>query len=254
MTPRFNGKRAVVTGAGSGIGAATARRLHAEGAAVIALDRNPIETGVLPDDARMILLTGDVTASDTAANIVDGARLAADERIDFLINNAGIGGARSIDETSDEDWQRFMDTNVTAAFRLTRDLLPRIAAPGGRIVNISSIYGLVGFPGSLAYGVAKAGIAQLTRQTAVDLAPRGILVNAIAPGVIETGMTRRRIAEDAWYQRIQIDATPVGRVGTPEDIAGVIAFLCSEDAAFIAGQVIPVDGGWLATRYMPRED
>jgi 3-oxoacyl-[acyl-carrier protein] reductase len=123
--------------------------------------------------------------------------------------------------------------------------------PGGRIVNVSSIYGLIGFPGSLAYGVSKAGIAQLTRQLAVDLAPEGILVNAVAPGVIETEMTRRRITGDRWYQRIQIEATPVGRIGRPQDIAGVIAFLCSDDAAFIAGQVLPVDGGWLATRYLP---
>lgn len=245
MSDRFHGKRAVVTGAARGIGAAIAARLTAEGAEVIAADIRPLEDpGVA---ARALEL--DVTDMGAAAAIAD----CAGGTIDFLINNAGIGGAKTLEETTDQDWERFIATNLTAVFRLCRDLLPVIAAPGGRIVNISSTFGLVGFPGSLAYGVAKAGIAQLTRQCAVDLAPRGILVNAIAPGVIETDMTRERIENHAWYQASVIKTTPVERNGRPEDIAGAAAFLCSQDASFIAGVVLAVDGGWLAGRYLPPE-
>ena len=245
MSERFSGKRAVVTGAARGIGAAIARRLTLDGAEVIAIDLRPLEDpGVA---ARALEL--DVTNKDAAAAIAD----AAGGSIDFLVNNAGIGGARTLDETTDEDWDRFIATNLTAVFRLCRDLLPALKAPGGRIVNISSAFGLVGFPGSLAYGVAKAGVAQLTRQTAVELAPRGILVNAIAPGVIETDLTRERIENNAWYQANMIKTTPVARNGQPEDIAGAAAFLCSDDASFIAGQVLVVDGGWLAGRYLPPE-
>ena len=245
MSGQFTGKRAVVTGAARGIGAAIARRLTVDGAEVIAVDQRALaDPGVA---ARALEL--DVTDLGAAAAIRD----AAGGSIDYLINNAGIGGAKAIDQTTDEDWERFISTNLTAVFRLCRDLLPVIATPGGRIVNISSSFGLVGFPGSLAYGVAKAGIAQLTRQTAVDLAPRGILVNAIAPGVIETDMTRERIENHAWYQANVIKTTPVARNGQPEDIAGAAAFLCSDDAGFIAGQVLVVDGGWLAGRYLPQE-
>jgi meso-butanediol dehydrogenase/(S,S)-butanediol dehydrogenase/diacetyl reductase len=244
MMARFAGKRAVVTGAAQGIGAAIAWRLAAEGAAVLAVDRHPGKEEQIDD-----VLICDVTDLDAGKTIA----AAAGGPIDFLINNAGIGGATTLESTSDEDWERFIATNLTAVFRLCRDLLPQLSAPGGRIVNISSTFGLIGFPGSLAYGVSKAGIAQLTRQTAIDLAPRGILVNAIAPGVIETELTRERIENSSWYQDNVIKTTPVGRTGQPDDIAGVAAFLCSNDADYIAGQVLVVDGGWLAGRYLPQQ-
>lgn len=252
MTGRFSGRRAMVSGAARGIGAATARRFLSEGADVIAVDRLDIETNEVfaPWTDRVTAIQADVTAANSSDELISHLK-AAGEPLDYLVNNAGIGGAKSIDDTSDEDWQRFIDINLTALFRVTRDLLPHMRQPGGRIVNISSVFGLVGFPGSLAYGVAKAGVAQMTRQLASDLSPRGILVNAIAPGVIETDMTRRRIHEDPWYQAIQVTATPAGRTGTPEDIAGAAAFLCSEDASFVAGHVLVVDGGWLSARYLP---
>ncbi|MEO1193327.1 MAG: SDR family NAD(P)-dependent oxidoreductase [Pseudomonadota bacterium] len=246
LPQRFQGKRALVTGAARGVGRAIAERFLAEGAEVLLADVLEIE-GPLHDRARSLTLNvADPGAAETLLKELGEGPL------DFLINNAGIGGSKALMETSDADWERFLETNLTSVFRLCRDLVPLLPAPGGRIVNIASVFALTGFPGSLSYSVAKAGVAQLTRQIAVDLAPSGILVNAIAPGVIETAMTARRIAGDAWYQKIQIEATPLGRVGQPEDIAGVAAFLCSEDAAFVTGQVLAVDGGWLESKYLPR--
>ena len=250
MAGRFAGKSAVVTGAASGIGRASAQRLAREGAEVLAVDENE---GGLAETAggTMRTLVQDIAAEEAPERIVAACR-AAYGRIDFLVNNAGIGGARSALETTDEAWDRFLDVDLRSVFRLSRAAVPHLTAPGGRIVNISSVFGLVGFPGSCAYGVAKAGVAQLTRQMAADYAPGGILVNAIAPGIIETPMTARRIKQDRWYGTVMIEATPVPYNGTPDDVAGVVAFLCSDDARFVAGEVITVDGGWLATRYLPR--
>ena len=246
---RFAGQTALVTGAARGIGRAIAERLLAEGATVLATDR--LEIPPVPEHAeRLHGIILDIATPEAAAALVAAVeRLGAP--LDILINNAGIGGSKALDATTDADWQRFLDTNLTSVFRLCRDVGRKLRRPGGRIVNIASVFGLTGFPGSLAYSVAKAGVAQLTRQIAVDLAPEGVRVNAIAPGVIETEMTRRRMDTDAWYRLVMCDATPAGRSGTPADIAGVAAFLCSEDAAFVTGQVIEVDGGWLQTKYLP---
>lgn len=250
MAGRFAGKAAIVTGAASGIGRACALRLAREGAAVLAVDMN--EAGLVDTaGGTMRMLVQDVAADEAPDRIVEACH-AAFGRLDFLVNNAGIGGAKSALETTDEAWDRFLNVDLRSVFRLSRAAVPHLTTPGGRIVNISSVFGVVGFPGSCAYGVAKAGVAQLTRQMAADYAPSGILVNAIAPGVIETPMTARRIEEDRWYGTVMVEATPVPYNGTPDDIAGVVAFLCSDDARFIAGEVITVDGGWLATRYLPK--
>lgn len=255
MTKNLSGKVAIVTGAARGIGEAAALRLVGDGARVLAVDRLADALSGLPRkaaDAEMVrTLEQDIAADEAPGRIVD-ACLDAFGRLDILVNNAGVGGSAPVGETEDEALDRFIGTNLRSVFRLTREALAHLPQPGGRIVNISSVFGLVGFPGSSAYGMTKAAIAQMTRQMASDYGPKGVLVNAVAPGIIRTPLTESRITGDEWYKRAMIDTTPVPRLGQPEDIAGVVAFLCSEDASFICGEVIAVDGGWTATRHLGR--
>lgn len=255
MSRRFAGKAAIVTGAAGGIGRATALRLASEGAEVLAVDLKETElaeTATMAYGSALTTMLADV-ADRTAPERIVAATLKAFGRLDFLVNNAGIGGrGGSVTDTGDEGWDRIIDINLSAVFRMSRAALPHLPRPGGKIVHISSVFGMVGFPEGPGYAASKAGVAQLTRQMTADFGAEGININAIAPGVIDTPMTHRAINEDAWYREAMIKNTPMG-IGQPDDIAGVVAFLCSDDARYIAGQVIPVDGGWLATRYWPRD-
>lgn len=246
------GKAAVVTGAASGIGRATVLRLAREGARVLAADRAAeglAETAALAQaqGTGIETLVADV-AADGAPTAVIGGAVARFGGLDLLMNNAGVGGSKRADLTDDDMFDAHLAVNLRAVFRFSRAAVA-VMRPGGAIVNVASIFGMIGFPGTAAYAAAKAGVAGLTRQMAADYGPAGLRVNAIAPGLIETGMTQKRIADSAWFRGQMTEMTPLGRNGRPEDIAAAAAFLLSDDAAFISGQVLVVDGGWIATRY-----
>lgn len=236
---RFKDRNVIVTGAGRGIGRATVERFLSEGARVLAVD---LDTDGL-DDMPMRALAIDLSRDDAPAAVVAAARKLGN--IDCLINNAGIGGSKALALSDDALLDRILGTNLRAVLRLTRDVLP-LLRDGGAIVNVASVFGEVGFPGTTAYAVAKGGISQFTRQLVADLSSRGIRVNAVAPGIIHTAMTAHRLETDEPFKKAMVEATPLNSIGTAAQVASVIAFLCSEDASYVTGQVIAVDGGWLA--------
>lgn len=232
-----------MTGAGNGIGLATAKRLQAEGAQVLSVDWNADYLA----NAATPKLTIDLADDDAPARIVAEAR-AHFKTVDMLVNNAGVAGPKALADSDDDLIDHVMGINIRAVMRLTRDMLQHLTRPDGCIVNVCSVFGEVGFPNTAAYAASKGALSQLTRQLASDLSADGIRVNGVAPGVINTPIVAERIASDAWYRRAMVETTPIRRVGTPEDVAGGILFLCSNDAQFITGHILNIDGGWLAAR------
>jgi len=237
---------ALVTGASRGIGAAIAEALARDGfdiAVGYGSDLTGAERTVAAVAAHgraAVALQADVSDEDEAAGLVE----AAEERLgplDAVILNAGITRDGLFLRMSAEDWRAVIDTNLTGGFFVSRAALRgMMRRRSGSIVAISSIVGLTGNPGQANYAAAKAGLIGMVKSLAKEVGSRGIRVNAVAPGYIATDMT----AELSDSQRGQVQAsTPLGRLGTPEDVAGVVAFLCSPDAAFITGSVIRVDGG-----------
>lgn len=234
----------MLTGANSGIGLATLEAFIAAGAQVLAVDLKADAMG-----ANCIPLTLDLDTD--AAPAVIARHAAALGPIDVVVNCAGIGGSKALADSDDALIDRILGVNLRALMRVTRDLLPLMRRPGGSIVNVASVFGEVGRSGTAAYAASKGGVSQLTRQLCADLGPEGIRVNAVAPGVILTAMTREKIETDPEYRRTMIDGTPVQRIGAPEDVAEAILFLASDRARFISGQILAVDGGWLAVRGAP---
>ena len=243
-------KSAIVTGATSGLGRATALRLSREGFQILAVGR---DMGALDAVTRDIRAAGgsattcvaDVTASD-APRVIVGAALSAFGGVDALVNAAGIIASGSVMDTTDAGWDAMMDINVRAPFRLIREAAPSLIARKGAVVNVSSVAGLRAFPGVASYAVSKAAIDQLTRVAALDLASHGVRVNAVNPGVVVTNLHRRGGMDETKYAEfLEKSKTthPLGRAGTPEEIADLIAFLLSPASAWITGDTISVDGG-----------
>jgi NAD(P)-dependent dehydrogenase (short-subunit alcohol dehydrogenase family) len=252
MNPLFEGKVALVTGAGSGIGRATAQAFAREGARVVVADVN---VAGLNETVRLIQEAGgqaygvqaDVSQPAQVQQMVDTA-LAEFGRLDAAVNNAGIEGEQAaLAEASAENWDRVIGINLRGAWSCMKAEIPAmLRSGGGAIVNMSSVAGLVGFANISPYVASKHGMVGLTRTAALEYAKQGIRVNAVCPGAIDTPMIDRFTRGDA-SARAAMDAMhPMGRMGRPEEIAEVAIWLCSDRASFVTGHALPVDGGMTA--------
>jgi 3-oxoacyl-[acyl-carrier protein] reductase len=246
MPELHEGGCALVTGASRGIGAATARALAADGWAVGVNYRSDADgaAGVVEaietNGGRALALAGDVTDPATPDALFEALESKFERPVLALVNNAGISVDDLTPSMSDEAWNSVIETDLSAAFRLMRrGLRPMMRARAGRIVNISSVVGLRANPGQANYAAAKAGLIALTKTTAVEVARRGITVNAVAPGWIDTDMTADVSSE-------LLSQVPARRAGTPEEVAACVRFLASSQAAYVTGAVLSVDGGLAA--------
>ena len=247
--PRLADKAAFVTGASRGIGEATARRLGAEGARVVlgardhaACERHAAEMNAAGQQA--LAVACDVTDPASVSRAI-GTAVARWERIDILVNNAGVGGRTPLDDPDDARWDAILATNLTAMFRVIRAASPHLSE-GGRVINLSSVLGRFGVPGFAAYCASKHGVIGLTRALALELAPRKITVNAICPGWVETEMARegfRGLGGEDEGRKMAARMAPLNRVLHPDEIAGLVAYLASDDARSVTGQAIVADGG-----------
>jgi 3-oxoacyl-[acyl-carrier protein] reductase len=244
---RFEGKTAIVTGGAQGIGHAIARRLATDGAAVVIAD---VKDDVGAASVATIVAAGgkahfihaDVTDPEQVAALVKHT-LDTWQRIDILVNNVGVTRDGLLMMMSEDDWDLVLRINLKSVYLVSKAAVrPMMKQRGGRIVNISSVAGLSGNAGQANYAASKAGIIGLTKTMAKELGPRGITVNAVAPGFIPTDLTRELPAD---LIAKAVDLTPLGRLGTVDDVAGAVAFLVSDDAAFMTGQVLRVDGGMI---------
>src|SRR5438445_6527719 len=255
MEVRLSGRTAVVTGGASGLGRAIALRFADEGAFVVVGDvrREPREGGATTEE-----LLGDggrfLEADASRWNDLDRLVSAAVQhggRLDVMVNNAGISGSYSkpLLETEEEDWDAIMAVNLRGVFlgckRAVAQMLEQepVDEVRGRVINLSSQHGMIGPPGHVAYAASKGGVVNLTRQVAVDYGPRGVLVNAVAPGKILTGSPEQQDPDTLAYSQAR---TPFHRLGRPDDVAGAALFLASDDCGYVSGINLLVDGGWMA--------
>ena len=237
MSQRFTDKVAIVTGGASGIGAAIVARLSREGARVLVADLNPpAQTG-----ENLAYVKADVRIAADNAAMVEAA-VAQFGRLDLLVNNAGIGHLAETPAMDESDWERLFAVNVTTVFHACKAAIPRMA-PGGAILNVASISGLVGDYGMGAYNASKGAVINYTRSLALDCSRLGIRVNALCPGAIAgTAMAVGEHGGDE-YRRAWLDTIPMGRFGTAEEMAAVALFLCSDDASYMTGSIVAADGG-----------
>jgi NAD(P)-dependent dehydrogenase (short-subunit alcohol dehydrogenase family) len=243
---RLDGKIALVTGGASGIGAATCRELTRAGAHVILADLNLAAAQALASELpKAKAVEMDVTDAASIARA-----FAVIPVLDILVNCAGIGLVGDITHTSEEDFARVMRVNVTSVFLVTQTAFPLLLASHGSIVNIGSVAGSVGVKQRLAYCASKGAVQAITRQIAVDY-PKELRINCIAPGTVQTPFVEGYLEKYHSHEKEKVRAElvarqPIGRLGTPEDIASMVRYLSSREAEFINGAVLPIDGGWTA--------
>lgn len=253
--PDIKNKRVFVTGGGAGIGLAIAREFGREGARIFLLD---ISEENLQEATSELQVDGvevvTYAASVTETSELEKAFLACDKAlggIDILINNAGISGHIPALDISDEQWQRMLDINLTGMFKSAREAGRRMCRQGsGVIINSSSVYGVVAAPERLGYCVTKSGAVMMTKTLAIEWASYGVRVNAVAPGYIKTALVEDLVANGAYDLDSIEQRTPMGRLGTVQEVADAAVFLASDRARFITGQVLGIDGGWSSYGYL----
>lgn len=248
----FNDSVALVTGGSRGIGRAIVERLASEGAKVISLQRTPVEEldlDELSHHDRVAFVNADIRDDNSVKAAIDRA-ISLFGRLDIIINNAAVGLLRTVEETDDQQYDTLFDTNLRAIFHTSRHGIPHLRrSDRGAIVNIGSVAAYVGFATDAAYCASKGAVVALTKQMAIDYAPEGIRVNCVSPGFVETEQMREYIdrhPDPTAAKKEMISLHPLGRIAQPTEIASAVAFLASEDASFVTGASLAVDGGLLA--------
>ncbi|WP_423822662.1 SDR family oxidoreductase [Salinisphaera sp. SPP-AMP-43] len=253
MTERFADQTVLITGAGSGIGAASARRFAREGANVVLVGRTRDKldrvAADLPDPERVMIRPADVSKADEANALVEDV-VSRFGGLDVLFNNAGVATQGRIPDTDDATWRQVMAINADGVFYCCRAALPHLIARGGNIVNTSSVSALGGDWGMSVYNASKAAVANFTRALALDHGRDGVRVNAVCPGLTRTEMGGANFEDEAVYPKFQ-ERIPLGRGAEPEEVADVVAFLASYEARFVNGVNLPVDGGLMASNGQP---
>lgn len=241
----MNNKTVVISGASGGIGIAISKSFYNEGYNIVLLynkNKKALEDEFSLTDKRVLMLKGDLSKESDVLKIKEEV-YATFNTVDIVVNNAGISLVKFFDETTCEEWDNVFDVNVKSAFMLTKAFLPdMINKKSGNIINISSMWGISGASMEVCYSASKAALIGMSKALAKEVGPSGINVNVVAPGVIDTKMNNHLSKED---MESLIEETPINRIGTPEDVANAVLFLCDKKASFITGEVISVDGGFI---------
>jgi NAD(P)-dependent dehydrogenase (short-subunit alcohol dehydrogenase family) len=242
----LSGRRSLITGGGRGIGRAIALALAEAGADVAITSRKsddaePVAREIRAKGRGSIALALDVTNGASIGACFEALKHEWGT-LDILVNSAGTNIPTDITSLSEEGWDTVVDTDLKGVAFVTQAALP-LLRDGGRVINIASIYGLVGRVERIAYSAAKGGVVTLTKSLALELAPRGITVNAVGPSLIETDLTRERMRKDPGFRAVEVGRTPLGRLGTVDDVAGAVVYFASTEAGFVTGQLLLVDGG-----------
>lgn len=250
--PDLDGSRVLITGGAAGLGLAMAEAFARQGCrlALFDIDRDALDSAVAGLPAGTVGHCGSVADADAVAEAFARAD-AAFGGVDVVINNAGLAMNVPTLELTAEAWQKTLDVNLTGVFLCCQAAAGRMIAQGsGVIINLASMYGVVAAPERLAYCATKSGVAMMTKSLAVEWAGRGVRVNALAPGYVKTALVERLVEDDRLDERALTARTPLGRMGTVEEVADLAVFLASDKARYITGQVVGIDGGWTAYGYI----